>query len=682
MSLLPALCYQSHSHPLRSHPSPVCPAVPRRALPAASLRSSNPLIAPDRSSPLLQCTSSLAALRLTPPPTFPALCPAPRSTRPHLVSISSPTVFPPPSPTHATLPSGPAPATLLTLPIPPLSASLPSLPPLPLSPHSPTPSPLSLLSPLSVLSHLPSLPFFPPLPSPPSLPSLPHPTPVPALQPPTAAAAPSLTPAALRTPLGAGRCDAGGDAMPDVSSMCDVSLLHWRWRREGERVRDVWRGGRRRGERVVTREGERESGGADIDSFGDDGSSGDSDDCSASDGDSDSGDRAGSDGGAGGGSDWAGVLTAGKLLNPTQVITRIAPLLSRSPSFPLPPTAAAAAAAAAATAATYPAGTAGTPMPAGTAAATAAGAVDSIDSLEARCLALRLIGCLAPLAADVAHVQELVVRAAMEAEGQQEVSEGSRGRGRKRGIRGSRSSITLSLFTARVVSSAVSSHPKPHAALFAATLFHQRHAALFALTFLCDVSPPFALHTLPLLLSLALPASPPPPLPLSLTCHLHRSSHPRLPQQTKQPGVRGNADRSQAEADEHVAGRRQQQPPDDSPAALAPLHPYSFAHSLSPPHTLLPLAMHTPLVSSSSHMPRVSSPLARWKGGDEGEEGVRVRVAAVVVKCLAGHEERAVRRVAWQTRGHEDMNPKHEERAVKRAENRDGRGRRGVDGRG
>ncbi|CAI5963015.1 unnamed protein product [Closterium sp. NIES-64] len=501
----------------------------------------------------------------------------------------------------------PAPATLLTLPIPPLSASLPSLPPLPLSPHSPTPSPLSLLSPLSVLSHLPSLPFFPPLPSPPSLPSLPHPTPVPALQPPTAAAAPSLTPAALRTPLGAG---------------------------------------------------------------------------SASDGDSDSGDRAGSDGGAGGGSDWAGVLTAGKLLNPTQVITRIAPLLSRSSSFPLPPTAAAAAAAAA-TAATYPAGTAGTPMPAGTAAATAAGAVDSIDSLEARCLALRLIGCLAPLAADVAHVQELVVRAAMEAEGQQEVSEGSRGRGRKRGIRGSRSrlssspfvlrfpprsplpplpqpgaslstlpsltpsSITLSLFTARVVSSAVSSHPKPHAALFAATLFH-RHAALFALTFLCDVSPPFALHTLPLLLSLALPASPPPPLPLSLTCHLHRSSHPRLPQQTKQPGVRGNADRSQAEADEHVAGRRQQQPPDDSPAALAPLHPYSFAHSLSPPHTLLPLAMHTPLVSSSSHMPRVSSPLARWKGGDEGEEGVRVRVAAVVVKCLAGHEERAVRRVAWQ----------------------------------
>ncbi|CAI5989869.1 unnamed protein product [Closterium sp. NIES-65] len=200
MSLLPALCYQSHSHPLRSHPSPVCPAVPRRALPAASLRSSNPLIAPDRSSPLLQCTSSLAALRLTPPPTFPALCPAPRSTRPHLVSISSPTVFPPPSPTHPTLrhtavsafllplpyPSGPAPSTLLTLPIPPLSASLPSLPPLPLSPHSPTPSPLSLLSPLSVLSHLPSLPFFPPLPSPPSLPSLPHPTPVPALQPPSA----------------------------------------------------------------------------------------------------------------------------------------------------------------------------------------------------------------------------------------------------------------------------------------------------------------------------------------------------------------------------------------------------------------------------------------------------------------------------------------------------------------
>ncbi|CAI5526822.1 unnamed protein product [Closterium sp. Naga37s-1] len=51
----------------------------------------------------------------------------------------------------------------------------------------------------------------------------------------------------------------------------------------------------------------------------------------------------------------------------------------------------------------------------------AAGAVDSADSLEARCLALRLIGCLAPLAADVAHVQELVVRAAMEAEGPQEL---------------------------------------------------------------------------------------------------------------------------------------------------------------------------------------------------------------------------------------------------------------------
>ncbi|CAI5505780.1 unnamed protein product [Closterium sp. Naga37s-1] len=631
-----------------------------------------------------------------------------------------------------------------------------------------------------------------PLPlSPPAPPSTSPPSPFPASHHATsaAAAAPSLTPAALRTPPGAGRCDAGGDAMPDVSSMCDVSLLHWRWRREGERVRDVWRGARRRGERVVTREGERESGGAAMDSFGDDGSSGDSDDCSASDG----ADSTGSDGGAGGGSDWAGVLTARKLLNPTQVITRIAPLLSRSRSFPLPPTAAAAAA----TAATSHAGTAGTTMPAGTAAATAAGAVDSVDSLESRCLALRLIGCLAPLAADVAHVQELVVRAAMEAEGQQEVSEGSGGRGRKRGIRGSRSSITLSsllasrplpflpshpnlhaatlhpnlhaatlhpnlhaatlhpnlhaatlhpnLHAATLHSKSplslplhpyfplqLSSHPNLHAALLAATFLRvvsapfilnppsfppfyvsfpflplsllpillsllflppfpnsptlssiqlssfstssppwfycsttlpptplspyiptpqpppqQRHAALFALTFLCDVSPPFALHTLPLLLSLALPASPPPPLPLSLKRHLHRSSHLPLPQQTKQPRVRGNAHRSQEEADGHVAGKRQQQQPDDSPAAHAPLHPHSFAHSLSP-HTLLPLALHTPLLTSSSHMPRVSRPLARWRGREEGEEGVRVRVAAVVVKCLAGHEERAVRRVAWQ----------------------------------
>ncbi|CAI5505787.1 unnamed protein product, partial [Closterium sp. Naga37s-1] len=358
------------------------------------------------------------------------------------------------------LPSRRAPATLLTLLISPLSPSLPCLPPLPLSPDSPTRSPLSPLSPLSVLSDLPSLPFFPPLPSPPFLPrlpslpsSFPRLTPFPALsatqfdgilaagpalvewtlgqQPGRSAgagrkrkrgatpAAPSLTPAALKTPPGAGRCDVDGDARPDLSSMHDVSLLQWRWRREGERVTDMWRGGG-----VVTREAERESGGAGNDGCNSASSIGDSGDCSESDGDgdgdgdgdSDCDDTAGSDGGAGSARDWAGVLTAGKLLNPTQVITRIAPLLSRSSSFPLPPTAAAAAA----TSATSPAGT---PMPAGTAAATAAGALDSVDSLEARCLALRLIGCLAPLAADVAHVQELVVRAAMEAEGQQEVSE-------------------------------------------------------------------------------------------------------------------------------------------------------------------------------------------------------------------------------------------------------------------
>ncbi|CAI5493135.1 unnamed protein product [Closterium sp. Naga37s-1] len=137
---------------------------------------------------------------------------------------------------------------------------------------------------------------------------------------PSAPTGQSLAPAALRMPPSAGWRDADGDAMPDVGSMCDVSLLHWRWRREGERVRDVWRGGR-----VVVRGAERERGGAGVD---------------------------------------------------------------------------------------------------------------------ARCLALRLIGCLAPLAADVAHVQELVVRAAMEAEGQQEVSKGGRREGEegKGGIRGSRSS--------------------------------------------------------------------------------------------------------------------------------------------------------------------------------------------------------------------------------------------------
>ncbi|CAI5505786.1 unnamed protein product, partial [Closterium sp. Naga37s-1] len=174
-----------------------------------------------------------------------------------------------------------------------------------------------------------------------------------------------------------------------------------------------------------------------------------------------------------------------------------------------------------------------------------------------------------------------------------------------------------------------------------------RHAALFALTFLCDVSPPFALHTLPLLLSLALPASPPPPLPLSLKRHLHRSSHPRLSHQTKQPGVRRNAQICEAEADERVGGEWQQQQSDGSPAARATVHPHSFTHSL-PPHTLPLLALDTPLLTSSSLLPRVSHPLARWKEGAEADEGVRVRVAAVVVKCMAGHEERAVRRVAWQ----------------------------------
>ncbi|CAI5505988.1 unnamed protein product [Closterium sp. Naga37s-1] len=650
------------------------------------------------------------------------------------------------------------------------------------SPHSPTPSPLfPTLSPLSALLHpIPSIPSLSSLPCIPPSHSLSHP-----FHPsPSAPAAPSLTPAALRTPPGAGRCDAGGDAVPDVSSMCDVSLLHCRWRREGEQVGDVWRGGG-----VVVREAERESGGAGSDGD-DDGSNGasSSGDCCERHGDSDadsdadshggdSGGSAGRDGGAGGARDWEDVLTARKLLNPTQVITRIAPLLSRPSSFPLPPTAAAAAAAAA----NSPAGTAGTPMPAGTAAATAAGAVDSIESLEARCLALRLIGCLAPLAADVAHVQELVVRAAMEAEGQQEppvlpslvsrfpplpqpgpslstlpcltpssITLSSLLASRPlpflpshpnlhAAILHSKSSLSLPLHPSFPLQ--LSSHPNLHAALLAATFLRvvsapfilnppsfppfyvsfpfiplsllpillslvflplspnsptlssiqlssfssssppslycsttlppnppspytrtphpplqQRHAALFALTFLCDVSPPFALHTLPLLLSLALPASPPPPLPLCLTRHLHRFSHLPLPQHTKQPGVKRNVLMSQAEADEHMAVKlqQQQQQSDRFPAAQASVQPHSvhpqlFHHSLFP-QALPPLALHMTPLTNSSLLPRVSRPLVRWRGDEEGEEGVRVRVAAVVVKCLAGHEETAVRRVAWQVR--------------------------------
>ncbi|CAI5493833.1 unnamed protein product [Closterium sp. Naga37s-1] len=431
----------------------------------------------------------------------------------------------------------------------------------------------------------------------------------------------------------------------------------------------------------------------------------------------DGGDSAGSDGAAGGASDWAGVLTARKLLNPTQVITRIAPLLSRS-SFPLPPTAEAAAAAAVTvttTAGTVTAMPSDSPSPP---SSHAAAALDSVDPFEARCLALRLIGCLAPLAADVAHVQELVGRAAMEAEGQQECSVLS-----VLCMPCMRLTIpSPSLAVPRpshtsLPCSAVSSFPslpqpaprtflcchlapccpapfipiallplcsthlslpslspsfpsfpplflspphappqQRHAALFAShlplLLRSNRHAALFALTFLCDVSPPFALHTLPRLLSLALPASPPPPLPLCLKRHLHRSSQLPLPQQAKQPGVRGNAHMSQAKADEHVGQKRQQQQSDDSPAAHAPLHLHSLTHSLPPPHTLPPLALHTPLLSSSSHMPRVCSPLDWWRGGEEEEEGVRMRMAAVVVKCLAGHEEKAVRRMAWQVAIH------------------------------
>ncbi|CAI5526816.1 unnamed protein product [Closterium sp. Naga37s-1] len=201
----------------------------------------------------------------------------------------------------------------------------------------------------------------------------------------------------------------------------------------------------------------------------------------------------------------------------------------------------------------------------------------------------------------------------------------------------------------------------------------QLHADLFALTFLCDVSPPFALHTLPLL-SLALPASPLPSLPLCLKRHLHRFSQLPLPQQAKQPAFKRKAHRNQAEVDEHVGGKQPQQHSDGSPAAHALLHPHSLPPHTLPPHTLPPLALHTPLFTSSSYMPHVSRPLARWSGDLEGEEGVRVRVAAVVVKCLAGHEEKVVRLVAWQVRRGMGGGAEGWE-----GEQRDGRGSRGMD---
>ncbi|CAI5983906.1 unnamed protein product [Closterium sp. NIES-65] len=351
---------------------------------------------------------------------------------------------------------------------------------------------------------------------------------------------------------------------------------------------------------------------------------------------------------------------------------RIAPLLSRSSSFPLPPTAAAAPAAA--TAATYPAGT------------------PTVDSLEARCLTLRLIGCLAPLAADVAHVQELVVRAAMKAEGQQEVSEVVvylvEKTGKGGGWLGLACSSLLcvlaiplphSLYLAHLtpppallraayiaacpplpcfaVSSLTSTrsfplHPNLHAAILhskssLSLLLHpyfplqlsshpNLHAALLAATFLCVVSAPFILNP---------PSFPP----------FYRFSHLPLPQQTKQTGVKRNVLMSQAEADEHMAVKLQQQQQSDRfPAAQASVQPYSVhpqSFHLSPSRQALPLlALHMTPLTTSSLLPRVSRPLARWRGREEGEEGVRVRVAAVVVKCLAGHEERAVRRVAWQVR--------------------------------
>ncbi|CAI5523115.1 unnamed protein product [Closterium sp. Naga37s-1] len=178
---------------------------------------------------------------------------------------------------------------------------------------------------------------------------------------------------------------------------------------------------------------------------------------------------------------------------------------------------------------------------------------------DARCLALRLIGCLAPLAADVAHVQELVVRAAMEAEGQQELS--LRPHSSVLSLPPSSSIPLLHLYSSRL------SLPRLSPLFPSFPPSTQRHAALFALTFLCDVSPPFALHTLPLLLSLALPASPPPPLPLSLKRHLHRFSHLPLPHKVKHTEGRleeGQAHRrkeqkGQAQRGENVTGKQQQQ---------------------------------------------------------------------------------------------------------------------------
>ncbi|GJP33552.1 hypothetical protein CLOM_g18079 [Closterium sp. NIES-68] len=467
--------------------------------------------------------------------------------------------------------------------------------------------------------------------------------------PPATAARATLAASAVSSPFPAAwRREQESSGMPDVSSMCDVSLLQWRWRREGERRGGLWRGrgarggrggggdleGREEGQnrrqwlRCAERagvsvgcdplrrmqgdedweegchgeaekrgwdDGTVDEGDDDADVGGNSASSTDeSGDGSASSTDeSGDGSASGSDGADAdtcdaaddGDDDWAGVLTPRKLLNPNQVITRIAPLLARSFPSSATATATAAAAVAAGTAAAVPQSSPAPPS------SHAASAVEPLDALQSRCLALRLIGCLAPLAAGVAHVQEMVVRAMMGAEGREE-----------------------------------------------------RHAALFALTFLCDVSPPFALHTLPLLLSLTLPSSPPPSLPLSLMRTL--LNPPQLLLQRAQLQQSGQRAHGRESGQKRVTSREPQGTTSMPQPQEKPLgQRQARFHSPSP--SLL-AAMHMPCLATSSLLPRVSSPLARWRGGEEGEEGVRVRVAAVVLKCMAGHEERAVRRLAWQ----------------------------------
>ncbi|CAI5989348.1 unnamed protein product [Closterium sp. NIES-64] len=130
----------------------------------------------------------------------------------------------------------------------------------------------------------------------------------------------------------------------------------------------------------------------------------------------------------------------------------------------------------------------------------------------------------------------------------------------------------------------------------------QRHAALFALTFLCDVSPPFAPSTLSPSSSPSL--SPPPhrqppaPLPHTPSAALLTPSSPAANQAD---WSEKNVLMSQAEADEHMAVKLQQQQQSDRfPAAQASVQPYSVH----------PQSFHL--------SPR---PLARWRGREGGGGG-------------------------------------------------------------